>query len=68
MDKNKLPERKEIPSKYKWKIEDMKSSIIYLPADGQNQPNWEYIEQYMRKIESSVQISVNQLLSIIGGG
>ena len=52
----------------KWKIEDMKSSIIYLPVDEQNQPNWGYIEQYMRKIESNVQISVNQLLSVIGGG
>lgn len=52
----------------KWKIEDMKSSIIYLPVDEQNQPNWGYIEQYMRKIENNVQISVNQLLSVIGGG
>lgn len=52
----------------KWKIEDMKSSIIYLPVDEQNQPNWGYIEQYMRKIECNVQISVNQLLSFIGGG
>lgn len=52
----------------KWKIEDMKSSIIYLPVDEQNQPNWGYIEQYMRKIESNVQISVNQLLSVVGGG
>lgn len=52
----------------KWKIEDMKSSIIYLPVNKQNEPNWEYIEQYMKNIEGRSQLSINQLISVIAGG
>lgn len=47
----------------KWKIEDMKNSIIYLPVKGSNQPDWEYMENYMKSIEYRVQVSVNQLIS-----
>ena len=35
----------------KWKIEDMKSSVIYLPVTKNGLPNWEYIERYMKSIE-----------------
>ena len=51
----------------KWKMEDMKSSIIYLPVNEQSQPNWEYMEQYMKNIEDRVQVSINELLNVMGG-
>lgn len=51
----------------KWKIEDMKKSVIYLPVNEHNAPNWEYIEQYMKTIEGKAKHSINQLLSVIGG-
>lgn len=52
----------------KWKIEDMKSSIIYLPVNEQHQPNWEYMEQYMKSIAQQTQASLDKLTNVIGGG
>ena len=52
----------------KWKIEDMKASVIYLPTKDNNQPNWEYIEQYMKAVEKRTQISLDKLIKVIGGG
>lgn len=51
----------------KWKIENMKSSVIYLPVNKQGQPDWDYMEQYMIGIEDKVKLSINHLLDIIGG-
>lgn len=52
----------------KWKIEDMKNSVIYLPVGKNNQPDWEYIEQYMKSVEDRAKITINQLNSIVRGG
>lgn len=52
----------------KWKIEDMKSSVIYLPVTKNGLPNWEYIERYMKSIEKKTQLSLNMLTKVIGGG
>jgi len=52
----------------KWKIEDMKSSTIYLPVNEQHQPDWEYIVQYMKAVEKQVRMSVDKLTNVIGGG
>ena len=52
----------------KWKIEDMKNSIIYLPTGSNNQPDWEYIEQYMKSIEKQAQMALDMLTNVIGGG
>ena len=52
----------------KWKIEDMKNSIIYLPTGNNNQPDWEYIEQYMKSIEKQAQMALDMLTNVIGGG
>jgi hypothetical protein len=52
----------------KWKIEDMKTSVIYLPVDEHNQPDWEYMEHYMNEVEAKVKLSVNHLVSVIEGG
>ncbi len=51
----------------KWKIEDMKNSIIYLPIGNNNQPDWEYIEQYMKSIEKQAQMALDMLTNVIGG-
>lgn len=51
----------------KWKIEDMKSSTIYLPVNEQHQPDWEYIVQYMKAVEKQVRMSVDKLTNVIGG-
>ena len=52
----------------KRKIEDMKSSVIYLPVTKNGLPNWEYIERYMKSIEKKTQLSLNMLTKVIGGG
>ena len=52
----------------KWKIEDMKASVIYLPVKENNQPNWEYIEQYMKSVEKRTQTSLDKLIKVIGEG
>lgn len=52
----------------KWKIEDMKSCIVCLPVNEQNQPNWAYMEQYMKTIEKQVRTSIDKLTNVIGGG
>ena len=51
----------------KWKIEDMKASVIYLPAKDNNLPNWEYIELYMKAVEKRTQTSLDKLIKVIGG-
>ena len=34
----------------KWKQDDMKNSFIKLPIDADGQPNWDYMESYMKQI------------------
>lgn len=45
---------KSIGQKYafidKWKQEDMKNEIIQLPITSTGSPNWQYMEDYMRRI------------------
>lgn len=48
----------------KWKIEDMKSSVIYLPVDKEGRPDWMQMEQYMKNIEKKSQLSLNHLFKI----
>lgn len=43
----------------KWKKEDMEKSIIKLPIDADGNPNWDYMEEYMKEQE----IKVNYELS-----
>lgn len=51
----------------KWKIEDMKNSIVCLPVNEQNQPDWTYMEQYMKVIEKQVRTAIDKLTDVIGG-
>jgi hypothetical protein len=34
----------------KWSLEKMKATIIYLPIDDKQQPNWQYMEKYIKDI------------------
>ncbi|MDR3216978.1 MAG: restriction endonuclease subunit S [Clostridiaceae bacterium] len=34
----------------KWTMEQMKATIIYLPIDSDNKPDWEYMENYIKDI------------------
>lgn len=52
----------------KWQIEDMRNSTIYLPVIKTREPDWEYMDSYMRNIDIKVQNTINQLSSIIRGG
>lgn len=52
----------------KWKVEDMKASIIYLPVREDGSPDFNFMEEYMMQVENRVRGSVNQLLSLMGGG
>lgn len=55
---------KSVGQKYafidKWKQEDMKNEIIRLPITSTGEPDWQYMEDYMRKImDKSEQIISN---------
>ena len=41
---------------------------IKLPVYSSGEPNWEYMEQYMKNIESQVRMSINKLTNIIERG
>lgn len=51
----------------KWKMEDMKSSIVYLPIKENSQPDWAYMEQYMKTIEKQVRMSIDKLINVTEG-
>ena len=41
---------------------------IKLPVYSSGEPNWKYMEQYMKNIESQVRTSIDKLTNVIGGG
>lgn len=54
---------KGVSSRYdyidKWKKEAMEADKIYLPVDKTGQPDWAYMEEYMRKVEERVKKTIN---------
>lgn len=40
---------------------------IKLPVYSSGEPNWKYMEQYMKNIESQVRTSIDKLTNVIGG-
>lgn len=58
-----VPLIKGISSRYdyidKWKKEAMEADKIYLPVDKTGQPDWAYMEEYMRKVEEKVKNVLN---------
>ncbi len=62
-----IPIIKKVGQQYgfidKWKKEDMEKDYMRLPADREGQPDWKYMEIYMRQIEDKVKTQMNVLLS-----
>lgn len=60
-----VPLIKGISSRYdyidKWKKEAMETDKIYLPVDKTGQPDWAYMEEYMRKVEERVKATIGEL-------
>ena len=60
-----VPMIKGISSRYdyidKWKKEAMETDKIYLPVDKTGQPDWAYMEEYMRKVEERVKATIREL-------
>ena len=58
-----VPLIKGVSSRYdyidKWKKEAMEADKIYLPVDKTGQPDWAYMEEYMRKVEEKVKNVLN---------
>lgn len=56
---------KSVGKKYvfidKWKKEDMEKDSIYLPVDENGTPDWKYMENYMRKLDSSIKDTIERL-------
>jgi len=54
-----IPLIRQIGQKYKfvdkWKLEDMCNDKIMLPVNINNEPDWEYMESYMKDIVNNVQ-------------
>lgn len=42
----------------KWKKEDMEMSIIKLPVDSEGNPDWMYMEAYVKELEKNVHIKL----------
>lgn len=43
-----------------WKKEAMETDKIYLPVDKTGQPDWAYMEEYMRKVEERVKVMMGK--------
>lgn len=58
-----VPLIKGVSSRYdyidKWKKKAMEADKIYLPVDKTGQPDWAYMEEYMRKVEEKVKNVLN---------
>ena len=39
----------------------MEADKIYLPVDKTGQPDWAYMEEYMRKVEERVKVTMEKL-------
>lgn len=46
----------------------VKNDYILLPVNDKGQPDWAYMEQYMKIIEKQVRMSIDKLTNVIGGG
>lgn len=63
-----VPLIKGVSSRYdyidKWKKEAMEADKIYLPVDKAGQPDWAYMEEYMRKVEEKTENTLNQFMLV----
>lgn len=64
-----IPLIRKIGQKYKfvdkWKLEDMCNDKITLPINGNGEPDWEYMENYMKNIMDDTKSKLNILKTAI---
>lgn len=64
-----IPLIRKVGQKYKfvdkWKLEDMCNDKISLPINKNGEPNWEYMENYMKDIIYNTKVSLNVLKAAI---
>lgn len=51
----------------KWTTEKMSKTFIKLPSTIDNHPDWQYMEQYMIKVEEKVKNDISLIYNAIGG-
>lgn len=58
-----IPIIKKIGQQYafidKWRKEDMEKDYMKLPVDEKGKPDWQYMENYTRKIENKMKVKIN---------
>ena len=61
-----IPLIRKVGEKYKfvdkWKLEDMCNDKIKLPVNKNGEPDWEYIENYMKHIMQDTQLKLDKLV------
>ena len=64
-----IPLIRKVGQKYKfvdkWKLEDMCNDKILLPINNNGEPNWEYMENYMKDIMDDTKAKVNILKTAV---
>lgn len=62
-----VPLIKGVSSRYdyidKWKKEAMEADKIYLPVDKNGDPDWDYMEEYMKMVQGKTERVLNQFIS-----
>ena len=62
-----VPLIKGVSSRYdyidKWKKEAMEADKIYLPVDKNDDPDWDYMEEYMKMVQRKTENVLNQFVS-----
>lgn len=48
----------------KWKLEDMVTDVIKLPVNRSGEPDWAYMEEYMRAVMSNTQADLSAMQAI----
>lgn len=63
-----VPLIKGVSSRYdyidKWKKEAMEADKIYLPVDKNGDPDWDYMEEYMKMVQGKTENVLNQFVSV----
>lgn len=63
-----VPLIKGVSSRYdyidKWKKEAMEEDKIYLPVDKNGDPDWDYMEEYMKMVQGKTENVLNQFVSV----
>lgn len=63
-----VPLIKGVSSRYdyidKWKKEAMEADKIYLPIDKNGDPDWDYMEEYMKMVQGKTENVLNQFVSM----